>query len=1095
MSDIVNTIIDKQAFEQVDQLAKKLEVARLELVELIGTAQKVSFNNIQLPKDLDAHFKKVATQRQEIAQATDKERLAELELQQAREKAFVEYEKRLKKEQAAREKQVKAESDLRQRLAKQKEQEAKQEIAQANRKAREDVLQVENQKILGRNAREMAKLSSSLTTAYEKQSIVLERMRRRYKDVAVSQGENSAEARKLQREIQTLDQKLKQVDANVGQFQRNVGNYSKAWRSLGGVLRSTASAFGLVGGAMMFAGIIRNGIARIREFDKEMQNLAGIVGTSRSEIEGLEQTIIDVAGASIKTSNEVAKLATSLISLGKTPAEVQLLLKPVNDLAIALQATSDEAGELLVQTLNAFGKGAESGDEFANIIAKVRSSTALDFGRIRDSLGYVSATASALGLSLEETAAILGTLNDNGIKAARAGRLMNSTFGRLNQAGMSLNDALDQINNSTDKVATATQIFGTEAFSLGLILADNTQKTKEYTEAFEDAGGALDSLVNEQLQSLDAHIKILDSSWEKLVLTFDNGSGVISRSLKFILSGLTAIIDSVAFLNDDGTVQAQKVYNDVLMQQADYYRELGEEAEAYARIDQQRAEESLARSERDLKALEAINDQLRANADEMGKGRATITIRENEKRMEQLRITAGRYRAQLQAANDVLGEGVDAIEEIEDALEGVAERQKEIALGGKLLDSLGIDESDTSKTLQYTVGWFEQLVSTLQKLQKETARSSEEWKYYADEIERVQDIIDRMNQRDLSIDIDSSFAGLLDRILIEKGMNSLSQTLGEDLQALYTEFANNYEIDYENFKRFSQMKIEQSDLEQQKKMEGIAMWMQVSSDAIHEVGNLFAAFADRRIQKIDDQIREDEERTDRLLRNEALTEEQRKQIEQESEIRRQQLEQKKAREQEKAARTEKAFAMFDIALNTAAAIMKTFAQLGFPAGVPMSIAVGAIGALQLATVAAKPIPKYKHGRKDGKAEVAVVGDGYRPEVITDKDGNVKQVTPARPTLTYLDKGDEVFPSVKAYQKSLDYDSILRASLLTNIASQTDRITAADLGNVFDRKLSDIDRKIREGIKDGFQNIQINNKIKNDNSALLRELSRQRRRDV
>ena len=57
----------------------------------------------------------------------------------------------------------------------------------------------------------------------------------------------------------------------------------------------------------------------------------------------------------------------------------------------------------------------------------------------------------------------------------------------------------------------------------------------------------------------------------------------------------------------------------------------------------------------------------------------------------------------------------------------------------------------------------------------------------------------------------------------------------------------------------------------------------------------------------------------------------------------------------------KAMAIFDIATSTAVAIMKTYAQFGFPVGIPMSIAMGAIGAVQIAAVAAQPLPKAAKG--------------------------------------------------------------------------------------------------------------------------------------
>jgi hypothetical protein len=68
-----------------------------------------------------------------------------------------------------------------------------------------------------------------------------------------------------------------------------------------------------------------------------------------------------------------------------------------------------------------------------------------------------------------------------------------------------------------------------------------------------------------------------------------------------------------------------------------------------------------------------------------------------------------------------------------------------------------------------------------------------------------------------------------------------------------------------------------------------------------------------------------------------------------------------AAERTKQARQEKALALFNIAVDTATSIVKTGAQLGYPAAIPFQITAGIIGALQLAAVAAKPIPKFERG--------------------------------------------------------------------------------------------------------------------------------------
>jgi hypothetical protein len=68
-----------------------------------------------------------------------------------------------------------------------------------------------------------------------------------------------------------------------------------------------------------------------------------------------------------------------------------------------------------------------------------------------------------------------------------------------------------------------------------------------------------------------------------------------------------------------------------------------------------------------------------------------------------------------------------------------------------------------------------------------------------------------------------------------------------------------------------------------------------------------------------------------------------------------------ANEKTKQARQDKALSLFEVAINTASSIVKTGAQLGYPAAIPFQILAGAIGAIQLAAIAAKPIPKFEKG--------------------------------------------------------------------------------------------------------------------------------------
>jgi hypothetical protein len=68
-----------------------------------------------------------------------------------------------------------------------------------------------------------------------------------------------------------------------------------------------------------------------------------------------------------------------------------------------------------------------------------------------------------------------------------------------------------------------------------------------------------------------------------------------------------------------------------------------------------------------------------------------------------------------------------------------------------------------------------------------------------------------------------------------------------------------------------------------------------------------------------------------------------------------------AAEKTKQAKRDKALALFQAGINLATSIVKTGAELGYPAAIPFQVAAGIIGAAQIAAIASQPIPKFEKG--------------------------------------------------------------------------------------------------------------------------------------
>ena len=83
---------------------------------------------------------------------------------------------------------------------------------------------------------------------------------------------------------------------------------------------------------------------------------------------------------------------------------------------------------------------------------------------------------------------------------------------------------------------------------------------------------------------------------------------------------------------------------------------------------------------------------------------------------------------------------------------------------------------------------------------------------------------------------------------------------------------------------------------------------------------------------------------------------------------------KKAELELKQQRLNKANAIFEIAMNTASAIMGFLANPGGYAGIALAATAGVMGTVQAGIAAAKPLPQYAKGRNGGPGEYALVGE-------------------------------------------------------------------------------------------------------------------------
>lgn len=160
----------------------------------------------------------------------------------------------------------------------------------------------------------------------------------------------------------------------------------------------------------------------------------------------------------------------------------------------------------------------------------------------------------------------------------------------------------------------------------------------------------------------------------------------------------------------------------------------------------------------------------------------------------------------------------------------------------------------------------------------------------------------------------------------------------------------------------------------------------------------------------DEEIEKYEEMVERGTISEEEAEARKRAAEDKTAAKNKELEKKKSDLKRKQAIWDKATNIAQAGMATALAVTKALPNL------VLAAIVGAMGAVQIATIAATPIPAYAEGTKNGKhpGGKAIVGDGGKRELVT-YNGQA-WITPDKPVMVDLPKGAEVFPDVSNIDK-------------------------------------------------------------------------------
>jgi hypothetical protein len=255
-------------------------------------------------------------------------------------------------------------------------------------------------------------------------------------------------------------------------------------------------------------------------FEQSMAKVQAISGATGKEFENLTNLAKQLGITTRFSASEVSDLMLNYSKLGFSSEEIEKITGATLDLALATGEDLAQSASLAGGTLRGFGLEADQMVRVTNVMARAFSGSALDLQKFQNAMPKVSAVASSLGFTLEETTAMLGVLVNKNIQATTAGTGLKNIFLKSKKEGISFANAMNKIKNAAEPSVVAMNMFGAENAQVAVALAESGEAIAEMNAKLNDTSITASSMAAIMDNTLEGAMKRLNSATEGLAIEF-----------------------------------------------------------------------------------------------------------------------------------------------------------------------------------------------------------------------------------------------------------------------------------------------------------------------------------------------------------------------------------------------------------------------------------------------------------------------------------------------------------------------------------------------------------------------------------------------
>ena len=312
------------------------------------------------------------------------------------------------------------------------------------------------------------------------------------------------------------------------------------------------------------------------DFELSIVKLGGVAQASSEEMSMLEEKARELGETLPITASQAAGAMYSLASAGAKVNEIMNAINATTQLSISQNYDLGQSTDLMVATMRSFNMDFAEGMRVADVFNNTIRGSMMNMEKFSSAMVYVAKPAHDLGLSLEQTAAMMGVLADSGMRGEQVGTAMRALFtalmdlsdegaAALARLGVTLTDSFGEMRDVTEvfedlarsgmTAADALAIFDKRSFGAALTITGNIDRLRSFTTEVSRTG-TTSKLVGDQMQTFNMRLEGLKSAIEEGFLVAYEGLQHASKKT------VDSLRDMVLTFND--WARETKVFEQIL---------------------------------------------------------------------------------------------------------------------------------------------------------------------------------------------------------------------------------------------------------------------------------------------------------------------------------------------------------------------------------------------------------------------------------------------------------------------------------------------------------------------------------------------------